>query len=37
VDGYGLDVSEFGMNAIAPVRHAMMVAMVVANGFILTV
>jgi hypothetical protein len=37
VDGHGLDISKFGMNAMAPVRHAVMVAMVVANGFILTV
>ena len=34
MDGHGLDVSKFGMNAMAPVRHAMMVVMVVANGFI---
>jgi hypothetical protein len=37
VDDHGLDISTCGMNAMAPVRHVMMVAMVVANGFILTV
>jgi hypothetical protein len=37
VDDHGLDVSKFGMNPITPVRHAIMVAMVVVNGFILTV
>ena len=37
MDHHGLDISKCGMNAMAPVRHVMMVAMVVANGFILTV
>ena len=37
MDGHCLDVSKFGMNAMASVRHAMIVALVVANVFILTV